>query len=290
MIDPFIALVSAIGLVALAGLFFWPDYGLIGQLRKLKRTNHKVLIEDALKHLYHQEYSGRIATLESLSGALSINRDHAAKLLTKLEALGLIISQQNGFALTAEGRSYALRIIRVHRLWERYFADETGLAATEWHAEAERREHITTPEEAEALAVQMGNPLLDPHGDPIPTPSGELPPQQDMPLTDLPTGELGRIVHIEDEPAIIFAQLAAQGLYPGMIIRVLDKSPERIHFIANGEEIRLAPVAAANVSVAALSNGDEMVGPQESLSALPWVKPAWSSAFQKTVAACSAGG
>jgi DtxR family Mn-dependent transcriptional regulator len=268
MIDPFLALVSAIGLVALACTLFWPSYGFIWQLRKLNRTNHKVLIEDALKHLYHQEYKNRIATLESLSGALGINRDHTAKLLTKLEVLGLITSRQNGFALTADGRSYALRIIRVHRLWERYFADETGLAATEWHAEAERREHITTPEEAEALAVQMGNPLLDPHGDPIPTLNGELPQQQDMPLTDLPTGELGRIVHIEDEPAIIFAQLAAQGLYPGMVIRVQDKSAERIQFIANGEEVRLAPVAAANVSVTALSNGDEMVGPHESLSDL----------------------
>ncbi|KAA0231547.1 hypothetical protein EDS67_01585 [candidate division KSB1 bacterium] len=268
MTDPLLALISAIGLVALACLIFWPSYGLIWQLRKLKRTNEKVLIEDALKHLYHQEYKSLIATLESLSGALSITNDHAAKLLTKLEVLGLITSQQNGFALTADGRSYALRIIRVHRLWERYFADETGLAATEWHAEAERREHNTTLEEAEALAVQMGNPLLDPHGDPIPTPGGELPQQQDMPLTDLPAGELGRIVHIEDEPAIIYAQLAAQGLHPGMIIRVQDKSAERIQFIANGEEVRLAPVAAANVSVVTLSNGHEMIGPHESLSSL----------------------
>ncbi len=268
MIDPLLALLAALGLLGLAGTVFWPNYGLLAQLHKLNRTTQKVLIEDALKHLYHQEEKGRKATLESLSGALGISRDHAARLLTKLETVGLIVSQQSGFGLTPEGRSDALRIIRVHRLWERYFADETGLAATEWHNEAEKREHITTAEEAEELARQMSNPLHDPHGDPIPTSGGELPLQEDEPLTDLPVGELGRIVHIEDEPAVIYAQLAAQGLHPGMIIRVLDKSPERIQFIANGEEIKLAPVAAANVSVVPLANGQEMEGPFESLSAL----------------------
>ncbi|MDZ7267295.1 MAG: DtxR family transcriptional regulator [candidate division KSB1 bacterium] len=262
------ALLTAFGLLALAAIVLWPNYGLLVQWQKLNRTTQKVLIEDALKHLYHQEEKGQRATLESLSGALSISRDQAARLLTKLESLGLIISQQNGFGLTAEGRSDALRIIRVHRLWERYFADETGLAATEWHNEAERREHITTAEEAEKLARQMSNPLHDPHGDPIPTSGGELPAQEDQPLTDLPVGELARIVHIEDEPAVIYAQLSAEGLHPGMIIRVLDKSPERIQFIANGEEFKLAPVAAANVSVVPLTNGQEMEGPFESLSAL----------------------
>jgi DtxR family Mn-dependent transcriptional regulator len=268
MMDPAKALLGASLLLAIPIILFWPRFGLMAQLRRGKRNTQRVLIEDALKHLYHQEYQNQIGTLESLSGALEISRDEAARLLARLEALEMIISQHNGFGLTPEGRSYALRIIRVHRLWERYFADETGMAETEWHTEAEKREHDTTPEEAEALAMQIGNPPHDPHGDPIPTSNGELPPHKGKPLTDLAVGELARIIHLEDEPEIIYAQLVAQGLYPGMQIRVVNKSSERIQFIADGEEIKLAPVAAANVTVVPLSKAQEMEGPYDSLSSL----------------------
>lgn len=264
MLDPIIAFLAAAALLAL----FWPRAGLLAQLRKSKRITERVLIEDALKHFYHQEDKGMLGTIESLSGALGVARDHVTSLLTKLEALKMIQTQQHGFSLTAEGRAYALRVIRVHRLWERYFAEETGLKATEWHAVAEEREHYTSLEEAEALAKQMGNPLHDPHGDPIPTPSGELPPPSGLPLTDLPVGELARVTHIEDEPELLYAQLVAQGLHPGMQIRVVDKSPGRIQFIAEGEEIKLAPVVAANITTVPLPKGYEIIGPYETLTAL----------------------
>ena len=268
MLDPLTALLSGILLLAVALSLFWPRFGLIERWRSAKRTTQRVLIEDALKHLYAQEYRGGLATLESLSGALGIDRDQAAKLLTRLETLEMIKSQSNGFKLTAEGRSYALRVIRIHRLWERYFADETGLAETKWHEKAEEREHETTPEEAEALAMQMGNPLHDPHGDPIPTSNGELPPQKGKPLIDLPAGELARISHIEDEPEALYAQLVAQGIYPGMQILVTEKSAERIGLIADGEEIKLAPIVAMNVTVTPLPKDSKMEGPFEALSTL----------------------
>jgi DtxR family Mn-dependent transcriptional regulator len=268
MLDPLKALLGAILLLAVTLLLFWPRFGLFGQWRRAKRTTQRVRLEDALKHLYHQEYKGGIATLESLSGALEINRDQAAKLLARLEMLEMINSQGNGFKLAPEGRSYALRVIRVHRLWERYFADETGLAETQWHEEAELREHETTPEEAEALAQQIGNPAHDPHGDPIPTSNGELPPHKGKPLNDLPVGELARVSHIEDEPEALYAQLVAQGMYPGMQILVTEKSAERIKLIAHGEEIKLAPVTATNVTVLPLPKDSKLEGPYEALSTL----------------------
>jgi DtxR family Mn-dependent transcriptional regulator len=268
MIEPLKLLLGTGLLVTLASLAFWPKLGLVAIWRKSHRNTERVLIEDALKHLYHQEYKGQSGTIESLSGALGISRDHAAKLLARLETLEMIKSAADGFGLTPVGKSYALRIIRVHRLWERYFADETGLAETQWHAEAERREHLTTLEEAEALAMQMGNPIHDPHGDPIPTSNGELPPRKGKPLTDLATGELARIVHIEDEPEVLYAQLVAQGLYPGMQILVTEKSAERIKLLADGEDAVLAPVVAANVTVLTLPKAQKMLGPHETLGTL----------------------
>ena len=79
--------------------------------------------------------------------------------------------------------------------------------------------------------------------------SGEVPPHQGMPLTQLPVDQAAEIVHIEDEPEAVFAQIAAAGLVPGMRVRVLDRSPQRIRVEAETDEVVLAPVVAANVTV-----------------------------------------
>ncbi|MFB3080851.1 MAG: iron dependent repressor, metal binding and dimerization domain protein [Nitrosomonadaceae bacterium] len=254
--------------VAIVAFIFWPKSGIFWKWQRGMHSTQRVLIEDALKHLYDQEYKESKCTLQSIAGTLSITGDQAAKLMGRLESLGSVKSQDEGFQLTAQGRSYALRIIRIHRLWERYLADETGLSETEWHRQAEKQEHIITTAEADKLAAQMGNPSYDPHGDPIPTASGKLPPKRGKALTDLAEGEFGSIIHMEDEPSTIFAQLVAEGLHPGMQLRMLEKTPKRIYFIADDEEIVLAPVVAANVTVAPLPREHMMDGPHDSLASL----------------------
>lgn len=263
-----ISLVFASLAIAVTSVILWPKSGFLWKLRRGMRHSTRVLIEDALKHLYDQEYKSLKCTLQSLSGTLGISGDESAKLMARLESSGLVESRAEGFQLTSEGRSYALRMIRIHRLWERYFADNTGIAETEWHAKAEKLEHRLTQKEAEILAAQVGYPRYDPHGDPIPTPSGNLPPKKGQALTDVKEGELARIIHMEDEPSAIYAQLVAQGLHPGMHLQILEKTPKRIHFVADGEENVLAPVVAANVTVELLPKEQKMEGPHDSLAVL----------------------
>ena len=63
-----------------------------------------------------------------------------------------------------------------------------------------------------------------------------------------------KIVHIEDEPAIAYAQIAAEGLKLGQTIRILKKSPER-YILTDGEiEYRLAPAVAANITAIAAAD------------------------------------
>lgn len=249
MSDPVVALTVATLLLALGAALFWPGRGLAvrwaGELRKTER----VLLEDALKHLYDDEYHDRTANLNSLAGALGVPRNRAAGLAQRLETLNLVTSSGGILRLTGEGRSDALRVIRIHRLWERYLADHSGHAPTEWHARAERLEHTTSLEQADALAARMGHPRFDPHGDPIPTASGEIAPQRGRPLTTLESGNHATVVHVEDEPAAIYAQLVAEGIEPGMHVRVVETSHERIRFELDGAEVLLAPVVAGNISV-----------------------------------------
>ncbi len=268
MPDPAFALTLGIAFAVAAVLLFWPDRGLLWRWLRGLRATERVLIEDALKHLFDFEYKQRIANLQSLSGALSVSGNRAADLLRRLQEQELVALEGGGYRLTPEGRKYALRVVRIHRLWERYLAEETGLGPDAWHPEAEIREHTISQEEAEALSASLGHPRFDPHGDPIPTAGGDIVPLEGRPLTELEVGELAEIVHVEDEPDAVYAQLVAEGLYPGMRVRVNEIGPQRIAFEADAEEHVLAPVLAANLSVLPLPKEEEMQGPFARLSAL----------------------
>ncbi len=283
MLSPLTTLLIGFALLLALYLFLRPHKGYLWQWRRAWQNTGRALIENALKYLYDGEYKQLPCTLQSLSGGLSISAGRAIELLTRLEALDLVKSQGNTLQLTDEGRSYALRIIRIHRVWERYLADETGVPAPEWHAEAEQQEHKMTFGEANVLAAQLGNPLYDPHGDPIPTARGELPPSLGMPMTDLQKGQTAEVIHIEDEPEEIFAQLVAQGFDVGKHIHILDSSPVRVRFALDGEEQSLAPVFAVNVTVLALA---EQKSEELSYPSLSELSPGESASVVSISRAC----
>ena len=57
-------------------------------------------------------------------------------------------------------------------------------------------------------------------------------------------------MHLEDEPPISFAQIVAEGLRVGQIVRIVESTPERIVLTDGENEFRLAPAVAANVFLA----------------------------------------
>ena len=266
MYHPALALSIAAALSAAGVLLLRPVRGYFWRWLRGRRLTDRAELEDALKHLYDCEDRHRPTTWDSLSGTLSLSGERTTQLLARLEGMELIAGSEGAYRLTPEGRSYALRIIRNHRLWESDFSEETGLDPLEWHSEAEYREHRTTPEEADRLATRMGDPRFDPHGDPIPTRGGDVVPSRGDPMTELGVGQHAEIVHVEDEPHAVYAQLLAANLHPGTRVRVLEHTPERIRFEADGEERVLAPVLAANLSVIALPDTEETELPFERLS------------------------
>jgi DtxR family Mn-dependent transcriptional regulator len=255
MVPPALALLLVGVFIALGCVLFWPRSGLVPLLLRALRTGERECIEDALKHLYDCEYHGSLASIQSLAGSLEMSTARVARLIARLEALGLVRTEEAGLRLTTEGRSYALRIIRIHRLWETYLADRTGFEEAEWHVEADRREHRTSGAELNLIAQATGNPRFDPHGDPIPTEAGEVPTHRGKPLSDLPPGSVAMIVHVEDEPEVIYAQLRAQNIRVRQRVTILDKSPERIWIEVDGEEQAMAPIVAGNVWVTPLPKG-----------------------------------
>lgn len=255
MVDPLAALLVAAMLAAGLAALFWPDRGLIPSWRRARRLSTRIHIEDALKHIHGCEMRGEQFSLHSLGGALQFSVDEASELVFELERRGLLRMESGGLRLTTTGRRSALHILRAHRLWERYLADQTGYGELEWHGQAEQREHQLTPEEADSLSAQLGNPTHDPHGDPIPTAEGDLIPDIGVPLVSADLDVPLLVVHLEDEPHAVYAQLVAEGLHPGMELRMIENSPERVRFWAGDDEHLLAPIVAANISV--LQRGEE---------------------------------
>jgi DtxR family Mn-dependent transcriptional regulator len=207
-------------------------------------------LEDALKHLFEQEYRGRRGSLSSLAGALRLPDRRVVALVGRMQAQRLLAARGQEFQLTPEGERLALQVVRAHRLLERYFADEARLPLPAVHAAAERREHSLSRAEVERLSASLGHPSVDPHGDPIPTAEGAVPPPAGTPATSWPADTTGRIVHLEDEPEISYAQIVAEGLRVGQLVRIVESTPERVVLSDRENEFRLAPAVAANVFLA----------------------------------------
>jgi len=151
MVDPVTALAVFSLLAVLAGVLAWPGRGIVARVRRRFRSTERVELEDALKHLVQCEREGIAASLENLAGRLEVTRGHAARLVSRLAALGLATADSASPGLTEHGRSTALRVLRTHRLWERWLADRTGVGAAEWHAQAERVEHVLSEAQTEEL-------------------------------------------------------------------------------------------------------------------------------------------
>lgn len=268
MVNPVLSLLVAAFFMGAAALLFWPVRGLYWRWEHVLRASDRVLSEDALKHLFDCEYRELTGTLHGLTGALGISDTRAAALLGRLHELELIESTAGEFRLTDEGRVQALQIIRVHRLWEHHLSEDTGMGAAAWHREADRLEHTTSAEEAEAMAIRLGHPRYDPHGDPIPTASGELRSVQGRPLSDIAAGAIVKVTHIEDEPDSIYQQLVAAKMHVGMQIRVLEVSPDKVCFEVDGRRCVLTPLAAANLSVAPVPDEEAIEVELELLSVL----------------------
>lgn len=250
MINPLIALSLGAALTALGLLIFWPERGLYWHWKRVNQRTEQVLIEDALKHMQDYAFQGKLPTIRSLAGSLNVNTSQAVEVITHLQTLNLLEMQGEDFSLTKTGREYALRIIRAHRIYERYLADQTGFDESEWHARANLLEHHLSAEEVEALAQQLGNPSHDPHGTPIPTTDGKIVYYKNaIPLTRLEPNTLAHIVHMKDEPEAVYAQLVAEGLHIGQEIRLVETSPKRLHFWTNDSEHVLAPLLASNIDV-----------------------------------------
>jgi DtxR family Mn-dependent transcriptional regulator len=103
-----------------------------------------------------------------ISERLGISRPSVSGMVKRLAAEGLVHLDGAEILLTDDGRALAERVVRRHRLAERFLCDVLGLPWAEAHHEAGKWEHVIGPAVEDALVRVLGNPTTCPHGNPIP--------------------------------------------------------------------------------------------------------------------------
>lgn len=132
--------------------------------------------EDYLKAIWSAlEWGGVPATVKDLADRFGITPAAGSSTVKRLVGQGLLRHVPYGpILLTAEGEALALKMVRRHRLLETYLVDQLGYSWDEVHNEAENLEHAASDLLINRIDDLLGNPSVDPHGDPIPNRSGAV--------------------------------------------------------------------------------------------------------------------
>jgi DtxR family transcriptional regulator, Mn-dependent transcriptional regulator len=127
---------------------------------------------------------------------LQVSRPAVSEMIRRLEAEGLV-TMVDGITLTASGMELAQRVVRRHRLAERFLTDLLGLSWAEAHHEAGKWEHIMSDAVETAMDRVLGSPTTCPHGNPIPGSSYAAP--DSTPLATLSVGQRFTVNRIPEE-------------------------------------------------------------------------------------------
>ncbi len=169
--------------------------------------------------------AGYIGT-SALADLLDVSAPAVNRMITKLKDAGLLEHEPyQGIRLTPAGRRMALQVLRRHRIAETFLVNVMGFKWHEVHAEADLMAQGLSDKLAERMAAMAGHPTTCPHGEPIPTPDGDLPPMNDFLLAGAPPDTELEITRVRTREPDRLEYLAALGLLPGTRLIVIHAAP-----------------------------------------------------------------
>ena len=182
--------------------------------------------QDYAKAVYALEaHEGAAVSTNDLAERLGVTPGSVSAMVRKLSDVGLVEHEPyHGVRLTAQGRRVALEVLRHHRLIELFLSEELGMSWDRVHAEAEVLEHVLSEDLEQLIAARLGDPTVDPHGDPIPTVEFGIDEPAGRSLDELPLGASGRLVRVSDDPEML-RYLAGLGIALGDRLEVVDRQP-----------------------------------------------------------------
>ena len=193
----------------------------------MSEANLTQSIEDYLKVIYDLTASDQSASTNQIAERMGVTPASVSGMIKRLansEPPLLRYEKHHGVMLTDQGERAALEVIRHHRLLELFLYETLGYTWDEVHNEADRLEHVISEEFEERIAQALGNPLHDPHGEPIPQRDLSLPTQSGVRLSELRLGQRATIQWVSDTEPELLRYLSKIGLVPRAQILVVGYS------------------------------------------------------------------
>lgn len=181
---------------------------------------------------------------------LEVSRPAVSEMIRRMETEGLI-SIGSTISLTDAGRTLAERVVRRHRLAERFLTDILGLSWADAHTEAGKWEHVISEPVEAALSRVLGDPTTCPHGNPIPGANYRAPDARA--LNELAVGTTFTVARIpeelEFEPGLL-AFLEESSLLPGHTGTLTAMSPDGTATVAiDGRHVGIGRFASERILV-----------------------------------------
>lgn len=165
-------------------------------------------------------------TTTALANHLGITPSSVSAMLSRLLSLGLINHEPYAdIRLTPAGLLLAMQVIRRRRLIELFLVEWLDYGADEVEDEADLLEHAASERFVDHLSAKLGDPCLDPHGDPIPRSDGRLPASLSHRLSTLQPGAAGTLVRIWNGDPEVVRYLESCGIKLGDRIEVIGLEP-----------------------------------------------------------------
>lgn len=166
------------------------------------------------------------ASTNDLAEKLGISAGSVSAMIKKLDEGGLVKHvPYRGVRLTERGELIALTVLRRHRLLELFLTEVLEVPWSRVHAEAEVLEHAISDDLVERIARKLGDPAVDPHGDPIPRPDLTVLESVTEALSDLDPGERAVFVRISDSNSEMLSYLTRLGIAIGDSVEMVESEP-----------------------------------------------------------------
>jgi len=188
------------------------------------KLSHQV--EDYLKTIYLLQQRAGGANTNAIAETLSVKPASVTGMVKKLAEMKLVRhAPYQGVTLTAAGEKIALEVVRHHRLIELFLIETLGYTWDEVHTEADRLEHVISEDFEDRVARRLGDPAIDPHGDPIPAKDGSVAAVEQQSLIELETGQSAMVVRVSDADPEALRYAAGLGLRPQARVTLVDAEP-----------------------------------------------------------------
>lgn len=220
------------------------------------RENLTRVIEDYLKTIYELTRASERATTNQIAARMEVTPASVTNMIQKLAETDpplLDYRKHRGVELSPEGERVALEIIRHHRLLEMFLHETLGYSWDEVHEEADRLEHVISEEMEERIAISLGNPQHDPHGDPIPSRDLQMPQSTAVTLSQLRPFQKAQVKRVSDSDPDLLRFLSERGIEPAARLEILDYSPFdnnlQVQVMGERETVVLGAVITSQVFV-----------------------------------------